>query len=1428
MKSLSRILLTIFALSLPVCLPAQLLPSDNYAKTTVLKKAGKLTELDVLNATDQEKNIFIDYRDGLGRDIQTVQRKASPQGYDIILHQEYDKYGQQTKQFLPFVASTATGEWKSDAYPSLLAFYQANGDQIANDQSPFAQMLIEDSPLKRATEVGAQGSAWQPGTGHTTRYERRSNTVADHVFQWTASGPSGEYSAGELSTLKTTDENNNDIWIFTDKFGRVILTRSYFNEDVTENNVTDHVEYIDTYNVYDLRGNLIFQVPPKAVQKLKTGTVWSTTFRDSWIFVYTYDNLNRLISKKTPDKQVVYYCYDQYDRPVLFQDGISRAQDKWYFVKYDVKDRVILQGLYAYTDPGTAGSTPHEKLQNYLKSVPVNPSSQHENRSSTSSGYTNLVFPTAGTTLLIINYYDDYDFNSDGTPDWSYTSQGLPEESTNPPGTGFDKLTGSKRLVLGSSVWLTEYRFYDTYGRLIQIRSNNHLSSAVDNLATLQYNFDGSMSSAKTYHNAGNGRTCTVFNKLEYDNQGRLKKLFQKHNAEIDYQLLAQYDYNELGQLTDKKLHGTVSSVFLQSIDYRYTIRGWLSSINNASLQANSSNNDDANDLFGLELLYNEVETGLTDAPGAVRYNGNIAAVKWKGAASGEHNNPRSYRFTYDKINRKKQAQYQAFETAWNKEVNGFNESLRYDVNGNILELQRNGLTRNAANPDGMVSTIDNLIYQYGTGNQLNKIEDGASLTEGFKDGIHTTNEYTYDSNGSLASDNNKGVTTIVRSLTGTPESITFGDGRKVEYLYSAAGEKLTMKTFQGTTLVQTTDYVNGFVYDNGILAFFPTAEGRVVKNGNNLEYQYSINDHQGNSRLVFSSSPATTTQMAASFEGNAADGSTQYQNVNAANVVTFAAANHTASGSKVVRMNQSYKIGPSKSLAVYPGDQVNIEAWEYHEATSGYGTSGTPLTNLVTAIAAAFGGVSGSPGESGQIFTGVNDALNAVGSGGSQGNTRPAAYLNYILFNKKYEMVDMGWQLAPATTFNKQKLSFNTLSIEEPGYLFVYLSYEGASNNWVYFDDLTIALTPTNVVQYTEYYPFGMSTTNSWTRTNATPNNYLYNQQNELNSTTGLYETYFRGYDPVTGRFNEVDPLADQFGSWSPYSYAYNNPISFNDPTGASSWGSDDGSTANYGDPNFTGGGGTSYQGSYGNGYLNWLAGANSSGYGISNPGFTAATWSIIQTLWLGTPTGGTATWEPTGGYHYYNSAGAEMSGPGSTFQGHTAWAGHAKDITWRKDRNGNNISFKEGKGFFNRIFKPQANKFPDFQTLWSNYPHGITPTQHPSDNPLYVNQCAIRLSDALIKSGVSLAGYPEDDLDKDFKKWALTANRLKHYLKTNYPDYVVVTQAEFEKKYWNKTGIIFIQAAPGGIHHIDVFNKGKTGSGYYAGNYIWFWEIK
>ncbi|MCS6974175.1 MAG: hypothetical protein N2044_09680 [Cyclobacteriaceae bacterium] len=48
------------------------------------------------------------------------------------------------------------------------------------------------------------------------------------------------------------------------------------------------------------------------------------------------------------------------------------------------------------------------------------------------------------------------------------------------------------------------------------------------------------------------------------------------------------------------------------------------------------------------------------------------------------------------------------------------------------------------------------------------------------------------------------------------------------------------------------------------------------------------------------------------------------------------------------------------------------------------------------------------------------------------------------------------------------------------------------------------------------------------------------------------IFSHAFRSYDPALGRMNQIDPMAAKYASLTPYNYSFNDPVSFNDPSGA------------------------------------------------------------------------------------------------------------------------------------------------------------------------------------------------------------------------------------------------------------------------------------
>jgi RHS repeat-associated protein len=81
---------------------------------------------------------------------------------------------------------------------------------------------------------------------------------------------------------------------------------------------------------------------------------------------------------------------------------------------------------------------------------------------------------------------------------------------------------------------------------------------------------------------------------------------------------------------------------------------------------------------------------------------------------------------------------------------------------------------------------------------------------------------------------------------------------------------------------------------------------------------------------------------------------------------------------------------------------------------------------------------------------------------------------------------------------------------------------------------------------QKIDYRPFGEQ---SWTATEGVVRRGFGGDLFDIES--GFIRMGPRLYEPETGRFTSVDPLFEAFKRWSPYTYSYNSPLTFRDPTG-------------------------------------------------------------------------------------------------------------------------------------------------------------------------------------------------------------------------------------------------------------------------------------
>jgi len=773
---------------------------QNYILTKIFRSPG--VTMATLNAqrTIGDENQVIQYFDGLGRAIQTVQLMASPSYRDIVQHIEYDGFGRENIKFLPHVKNVSgDGSFKITAKDDQQNYYATSNtwDQaVVKTPNPYSVTVFENSPLNRVKEQGAPGAAWQPlstaGTGHTVKTDYGTNTATglDVVKLWmvTANGASGttNYTAGKLYRTTVRDENSvnttsrsGSVDEYKDFEGRVVLKRVWESES----------KALNTYYVYDDLGDLRYVIPPAvtgtAISEVTTDANYANF--DNYSYSYKYDERRRLIEKKIPGKGWEFLVYNKNDQVVLTQDAEQRARKEWTYSRYDAFGRVTSSGLYTNNVKVTRAEV------SGLVDGATGP--LWETRSGADYPAPATTFPLAGPDITImphiVNYYDDYTFT----------------DATTLPASAITKSTMIRSLQTGSKVYridgtqpLLTVMYYDDYGRVIQSASKNHLEGT--DYVTNTYNFSGELLTSTRVHTPKTGTATTIITTNTYDHVGRLAATKERIVGQ-DEVTLASNSYNEIGQLKGTAVGKTgLETSFVNTTMYSYNERGWLSK--------------SISPRFSQQLKYQD---GTNP-----QWNGNISQQLWGDDAT----LPNTFSYTYDKLNRLLSGTNGQTGTASIAEV------ITYDDlgMGNIKTLKR----------DAQTATT----YTY-TGNRLTELTGGV---EG---------SYTYDANGNAKTDR-QGMTFTYNYLN-LPQTAK-KTGVDVAFLYDVTGTKLQKQSKIGTApniITTTRDYVGGIEYNNGVIDIIHNSEGYAQKNGANYVYHYNLKDHLGNIRATLKRGSSAT-----------------------------------------------------------------------------------------------------------------------------------------------------------------------------------------------------------------------------------------------------------------------------------------------------------------------------------------------------------------------------------------------------------------------------------------------------------------------------------------------------------------------------------------------------------------------------------------
>lgn len=588
-----------------------------------------------------------------------------------------------------------------------------------------------------------------------------------------------------------------------------------------------------SFTFYDQLGRVRATIPPEGVKKLWTDGVagYATLASIPFVKTFKYDGRGRLIESVDPDAGKAEMKYSSEGKLRYSQNALQKLSNKYSYTNYDRYGRSVESGEL---QPSVSSQRFESLTAAMLDATEEDPSKYP---TGTKYDVTVVSYDTASVVPSPANYVQDSYFLS-----------------------GSAVATKAKYSGAVSAANLVSRTWYNYDGDGNVVWTVKYVAGL--GYKTMDYTYDDMGNVTKSVYQKGTVAE-TMVHYFEYDKNKRLVAAYTNTTDNASTKVLhAKYSYYLHGDLKRVELGDK-----LQGIDYVYGIDGKLKSINNANASKDpgrDGGNGFAADVFGMNLEYHSGDYSNRQAgipsiqagSSTANYSGLINGMSWFSKKPNSTDVPAVMNiYSYDAVgqlmaNRWGTPNFGGSSFVSGGEINR-EHGLSYDGHGNLKSLIRTGTG---------TTVLGNYTYNYQANtNKLTTVSNYAS--------------YTYDAIGQLASQVKGNVGMYLDyDVTGKITKIYSDNTKKIiilSFVYDDEGNRVMKKDHR-------TNAVTWYSYDgSGTLAAVFEQQGtgaaqlkeQPVYGSDRLgtfyrlgsNYQYTITDHIGNTRVVINGNKTTS-----------------------------------------------------------------------------------------------------------------------------------------------------------------------------------------------------------------------------------------------------------------------------------------------------------------------------------------------------------------------------------------------------------------------------------------------------------------------------------------------------------------------------------------------------------------------------------------